>query len=251
MVAPRSTFRRDSIDYKILYTKKVFYFLVMKNKFKFLDLTHSLDPTIPSWNGNCGFNLELLKDYANNSMQTSFRNHQIVMEAGMGTHCVQGGDSIAALPLSSLIAPCQVIDVSAQANATFELSVKDIKHFETQHRKLLPGGIVLIYTGWDRFWEEPEKYRNDLVFPCVSKDAAELFLERGINGLGIDTLSPDRPESGYPVHQLLLGAGKYIIENVANAKLLPTDNSYLLALPIKIEGATEAPIRLVGMVEED
>ena len=77
-----------------------------------------------------------------------------------------------------------------------------------------------------------------------------LLLKRNIAGLGIDTLSPDTPQSGYPVHQALLGEGKYIIENVANAIQLPPIGSFSLALPILTIGGTEAPIRLVAFVKK-
>lgn len=70
-------------------------------------------------------------------------------------------------------------------------------------------------------------------------------------GLGIDTLSPDRPGAGYPVHQLFLGAGKYLIENVANAVKLPAVGSYILALPLKLLQGTEAPLRLVALINKE
>ena len=76
---------------------------------------------------------------------------------------------------------------------------------------------------------------------------AEHLLARNIAGIGIDTLSPDRPDSGFPVHQLLLGADKYIIENVANPQQMPKTGGFALVLPMKIQGATEAPTRLVGL----
>lgn len=37
----------------------------------------------------------------------------------------------------------------------------------------------------------------------------------------IDTLSPDLEEDGFPVYQLLLSAGIYVIKNVANCHKLP------------------------------
>lgn len=226
----------------------------MQDKLSFIDLTHVLSPAIPTWDGSCGFHLDLLKDYSAYQSGTKFRNQHIRMEAGIGTHmdapahCIAGGLSIADLPLSQLIAPCVVIDLSAQANESFSLSVKDIKDFETKYGLIPKESIVLIHTGWERFWPEPAKYCNHYCFPSVSQEAATYLLKRDIKGLGIDTLSPDRPESGFPVHQLLLGAGKYIIENVAHSKQLPPQGSLLLVLPIKIQGAAEAPIRLIGMV---
>lgn len=108
--------------------------------------------------------------------------------------------------------------------------------------------FVLFYTGWEKHWPNPEKYRNNLVFPSISAHVAQLLLERNIAGIGIDTLSPDTADSGYPVHQLLLQAGKYIIENVANAHSLPPIGAWTLALPWKIINATESPVQLIGLV---
>jgi len=75
-------------------------------------------------------------------------------------------------------------------------------------------------------------------------------LERGAAGIGIDTLSPDRPEDGFPAHKLLLGAGKFIVENAANLRSLPPLGSQVLVAPIKISGGTEAPVRLMGFIKE-
>lgn len=52
----------------------------------------------------------------------------------------------------------------------------------------------MIQTGWSKFWDKPEKYHNNYIFPSVSLEAAKIFLKRGVSALGIDTLSPDRPE---------------------------------------------------------
>jgi kynurenine formamidase len=125
--------------------------------------------------------------------------------------------------------------------------VDDVLFFEDEFGTIPKGAFVIIYTGWDQRWEQPEKYRNNKIFPSISLAAAEMLLSRDIVGLGIDTLSPDAFGSDFPVHQLILGAGKYIIENVANAKQLDPIGCYLFALPIKITDGTEAPIRLVGM----
>lgn len=126
---------------------------------------------------------------------------------------------------------------------------KDIINFEKKITKIKENTFVLIRTGWGKYWHDPIKYRNELNFPSISSAAASMLLERGIVGIGIDTLSPDNPKNGFPVHNLLLSAGKYIIENVANANLLPAYGSIICAMPIKIKDGTEAPIRLIGIVE--
>ena len=89
------------------------------------------------------------------------------------------------------------------------------------------------------------------VFPSVSLEVAELLLERGVNALGIDTLSPDRPEDGFKVHKTFLGSDKILIENVANLGSMPPTGGFVIVLPIKIKDGTEAPVRLVGLIEND
>jgi kynurenine formamidase len=142
----------------------------------------------------------------------------------------------------------QGVDVSNKAYENYSVTPSDITHFENQNGDISAGTFIIIRTGWEKHWNHPEKYRNNLSFPSLTKEAAKLLLERNVIGIGIDTLSPDRAEEGFPVHQLMLGAGKYIIENVANSGLLPITGAYIIALPIKILGATEAPIRLIGMI---
>lgn len=222
--------------------------------FTFIDLTHSLSPTIPQWGENCGFQHKTECDYTDCDTDVKFRVQKFEMSAGIGTHmdapahCIPGGLTIADIPLEKLITPCVVIDISEKANERYSLSRKDIIDFENKYGIIPANTFVIIYTGWGKLWNQPIKYRNNLVFPSVSKEAAELFIERNITGLGIDTLSPDRAEDGFPVHQLLLNSGKYIIENVANCNNLPCVGAFIIALPIKIKDATEAPIRLVGMI---
>ncbi|MBX9977755.1 MAG: cyclase family protein [Alphaproteobacteria bacterium] len=219
-----------------------------------IDLTHTLSPDVPSWTGKCGFEHQIKLDYSDGGDPVTFRVQQIRMHAGVGTHidapahCIPGGICIADLNLNNLIAPCVMIDVSDKSYASYLILRDDIDVFEAQYGEIAFGSCVFFYTGWERYWETPERYRNNLVFPSVSEDVAALLMERGIVGLGIDTISPDRPDSSFPVHATLLGAGKYIVENAANLTALPPVGAYSLALPIKTIDGTEAPIRLIGLI---
>jgi kynurenine formamidase len=221
-----------------------------------IDLTHMLEEDIPSWNGGCGFHCELTVDYADCTTETKFRTHQLTLQAGMGTHmdapahCIPGAATIEQISLSQLCIPCVMIDVSTVCHERYSVSPHDIAQFENNYGTIARGTFVMIKTGWERFWHAPEQYHNQYAFPSVSAEAAQLLINRGVCGLGIDTLSPDRPESGYPVHQLFLQQGKYLVENAANLNSLPVQGSFLLILPMKIKGATEAPIRMMALVEQ-
>lgn len=222
--------------------------------FALIDLTHPLTHTMPSWDGGCGFSHENVLDYPDCDTPVQFRVQSIAMQAGMGTHmdapahCIPQGKTIDQISLTECLAPCVVIDVSGIADEYFLLSKADIKHFEQQHGLISAGTFVIIRSGWEQHWSNPTQYRNELQFPSLSIEAALYLLERNIIGLGIDTLSPDTAKNGYPVHQAVLGAGKYIIENIAYSASMPSTGGFTLAMPLLFKEGTEAPIRLIGLV---
>lgn len=224
--------------------------------YKLIDLTHALDDSIPTWNGGCGFNHDVHINYADCAGDYKFRVMKIKMHSGIGTHmdapshCIAGGKCIHDFDVNDLIMPCVVIDVTGKSHERYSLSTQDIMDFEGTFGAISKGSCVMVKTGWSRFWNEPTKYHNNHLFPSVSHEASLLFLERGVSALGIDTLSPDRTEDGFKVHNTLLGAGKIIIENVANLEMLPAVGGFVMALPLKIKDGTEAPMRLVGLVSK-
>jgi kynurenine formamidase len=175
--------------------------------------------------------------------------------------------------LSELIAPCSVIDISRKCVDTEEgrnylLSVDDVFEFEAVHGELAAGTIVLIRTGWARHWKDgPKAYlgydeatqgpfhpeRASLSFPGISAEAAHLFVARRVAGVGLDTASIDYGRSrDFIVHQILLGAGIYGIENVSSAIVaLPPKGSTLFVLPMKITGGSGAPSRIVALIPDE
>jgi len=242
------------IKYNYLTLSCLIENLMNKFPFKIVDLTHTMHSDIPTWNGSCGFVHEIKLDYADREGDVGFRVQKIKMHAGVGTHidapshCVSGGWTVDQIPLDDLVAPCVVIDVSDKMTPTYTLSSLDILAFEKRYESIKEDSFVIVYTGWEQYWNEPTKYRNELVFPSVSEEAANLLLERNIKGIGIDTISPDRPQDGFPVHRIILGSGKYIVENIANAYKLPPIGSFVIVAPIKGGGCTESPIRLIGLI---
>lgn len=219
-----------------------------------IDLTHTLSSSTPYWDGSCGFTLTTDTDYADCIPPNIFRTQKINMCAGVGTHMdapahgVPGGKTIEKLPVTDLVSDCIVIRVDQEAHETYVIMPSVIELFEKYNGVIPPNSFVIFYTGWDQHWSTPEKFINDYRFPSVDVSTAELLLKRGIAGLGIDTLSCDTGKNGFPVHRAVLGEGKYLVENVANANLLPPTGAKSLVLPMKIEGGTEAPIRLIALV---
>ena len=151
------------------------------NALSFIDLTHPLNSLIPTWDGGCGFLHKNVIDYPDCTAEVKFRVQQVSMQAGVGTHldapahCIEGGLSVADIPLSQLIAPCIVMDVSRYCDAEYSLSSEEVLHFENQHGRLDAGNILLVYTGWEKYWNDPERYRNNFQFPSISEECARLL----------------------------------------------------------------------------
>jgi kynurenine formamidase len=221
---------------------------------KIIDLTHTLYATIPTWDGSCGFNAEIDTDYTDCKEPNLFRTQKINCNAGIGTHmdapahCFQDSRTIESLSIDELVTDCIVVDVSKKADENYIIMPEVIEKFEDEYGVIKPKSFLVFYTGWDKYWDTPEKYRNNYNFPSVHPSTAELLLKRNIVGLGIDTLSADTGKDGFPVHRAILGANKYLVENITNLKSLPPTGSKIAVLPIKIKDATEAPIRLVAFV---
>ena len=87
-------------------------------------------------------------------------------------------------------------------------------------------------------------------FPGIHPDAATWLLEnRSIASLGIDTPSIDYGQStGFETHVILYGGNVPGFENVANMGELPVTGSFVVALPMKIEGGSGGPLRIVAFV---
>lgn len=220
---------------------------------KFLDLTHTLNSSIPTWNGSCGFEHAVKMDY-----DQGCRVQNIKMHAGVGTHMdaashfFPNAASISDIPIEQLIAPICVINITNK-DPRYQLSEQDILAYESNYGKISKNSFVIAYTGWDQYWPEPQKYRNEdsngnLIFPSFSAQSAEMLIERNIAGIGIDTLSPDRSDTNFPVHRIVLGANKYIVENLAHCKSLPAKGAYSIILPLKVQEGTESAVRAIALL---
>lgn len=164
------------------------------------------------------------------------------------------------IPLSRLIGPTVVIDISigCEKDPDYRLSVADVVSWEKKHGPIREGVIVLVRTGWGKFWPDKKRYLGSdtpgdtvhLHFPGISREAAEfLVTRRTIIGVGIDTASLDHgPSKDFIAHQIINGANIYGLENVANLEKVPATGATLIALPMKIKGGTGGPTRIVALL---
>jgi kynurenine formamidase len=175
-------------------------------------------------------------------------------------HFGEGKQSVDAIPLQNLVAPAVVIDVRAavEQDRDYRLTVHDIEAWESRHGRIPSGAVVVMLTGWGKRWPDKNRYLGTdtpsdpktLHFPGFSKEAAEfLVTQRKVDGIGIDTPSIDYgPSQDFVVHQIVNGADRYGLENIANLEQLPPKGALLVSLPIKIKGGTGGPVRIIAIL---
>lgn len=175
-------------------------------------------------------------------------------------HFAEGKQAVDEIPLAKLVGPAIVIDVAeaCRKDADYRLTISDITDWERRHGRLPDQAIVLVHTGWGRFWGDRKNYLGtdkqgdtaNLHFPGISREAAEfLAAKRNIDGVGIDTASLDHgPSKDFIAHRVLNGANIYGLENVANLAKLPPTGVTVIALPMKIKGGTGAPTRIIAVL---
>lgn len=175
-------------------------------------------------------------------------------------HFARGRRTVDEIPLEQLMGPAIVIDVRARCriDPDYTLSVEDIRAWEDRHGRIPERAIVFMYTGWASRWPDASRYLGtaslddprSLHFPGFSREAASfLVAQRAIRGVGIDTASIDPGASrDFPAHQALNEADVYALENVAALDQLPPRGATVIALPMKIEGGTGGPVRIIAFV---
>jgi kynurenine formamidase len=172
-------------------------------------------------------------------------------------HFERDQPSVDRIVSEQLFAPGVVLDVSAaaSADADYRVSLDDVRTFEAAHGPIPAGAVVLAYTAWSKFWDNPTRYQNRdvmsrLHFPGYSAEAAKFLIEqRQVRGLGLDTMSVDYGLSrDFAVHHLLGKAGRYGLENLAQLDKLPPTGFCLIVAPMKIETGSGGPARVFAVL---
>jgi kynurenine formamidase len=130
----------------------------------------------------------------------------------------------------------------------------DLLRWERAHGRIPAGAVVAVHSGWEARLDEPGAFLNAdaagvMHHPGMSAEAAGLLVrERGVAGAAVDTLSLDFGASTtYDAHRVLLGAGCYALESVANlARVSPGGATLVVGAP-KHAGGSGGPTRLLAL----
>ena len=113
------------------------------------------------------------------------------------------------------------------------------------------GDVVLLRTGWGQFFEDARKFVNDARGPGPGLAAARWLSSHRVFAAGADTVAFEKvPDRNMPVHvHLLVESGIHIIEclNLEQLAAEQVHEFVFIAAPLKIRGATGAPIRPLAL----
>lgn len=237
-------------------------------KEELLDMTYPYDENTIYWPTATPFKLERVAWGINEQGWWYASNDYSASEHG-GTHVdapihfAQNGRTIDQIPLKEWIGPAAKIDVTrkCEENRDYLLSVEDIQVWEKKYGKIPDGAWVIMYTGIDtRYYPDKKKVLGtdkageealpELSFPGFSPESVDFLVKkRNITGIAIDTPSIDYGKSkDFKVHQILCGANKLALENIASLDSLPPSGAMLYVIPMLIKGGTGAPARVYAIL---
>lgn len=224
-----------------------------------IDLTHPLSADFPVYPGYTPFSAIVTSTIDG----IGSLSRQVTMEEHVGTHVdapahfVENGDDVGAIPPARLVAPLAVIDIARRAleddDAT--VTVDDLLAWESEHGTLPIGSFVAMRSGWDERVTDPDAFLNIgddglLHFPAWSPGAAAFLVEeRDIVGIGVDTISMDNTTSPtFEAHRVLLGAGRYGVENLAGLGDVPAVGGTIVVGAPKFPGGSGGPARVLALI---
>jgi len=159
-------------------------------------------------------------------------------------HVVEGGTPVDKVPPSAYIARGVVLDLTSKAPHS-SISPDDITGGLKKagwEGKVGPGWILLLNVGWTAKAGTPEW----LEYPELSISACEAIVKLGVNGVGLDSPSPDY--APLPSHQVLLAKGITIFENLTNLDMVKGKDFIFFGAPLPLVDGSASPVRALALV---
>nr|XP_027206177.1 uncharacterized protein LOC113799691 isoform X2 [Dermatophagoides pteronyssinus] len=256
--------------YLLLVLKPLFFQQISAHRMT-VDLSYKMDAKIMKWITARPYELRILSREKKTGNQTiRIQSDEIFMATHTGTHMdapnhFGGKDkwSIADIPLENLLErPLVIIDVvgQSQSERDYQTNVNDFKEWEQKNGPIEQGSIVIIRTGWSRFWPNKLDYfgtdtTDDTLthFPGLHPLAAQWLVDKKIVGVGIDGPSIDCGQcNDYRSHVILNENNIYILENLDQTVFdLNPVGATLTVLPMRLADSSGCPVRPIAQYLHD
>jgi len=209
---------------------------------RIIDLTQTLKPGIR------GFSSEPAKSIAKdgwNALTLHIYSHAGT-HVDAQPHFNAGNRGIDRVPVHNFVADCWVVDITGIEPKGLIV----VNHLGDVAKKITSGEGLLLKTGWSRYLDQPEIYRDAL--PRLSEELVNWSIETGVRLIGVEPPSVadvNNMEELTHIHRLLLQAGITIVEGLINLEQITQEKVQFMALPLKIKNGDGAPCRAIAIEE--
>ena len=226
---------------------------------KYVDLTHTITPTIPVWSGFGQPKFSTTADpktgkaytYAANGFEATHYDlptDQLGTQLDPPAHWNPDYPAIDELPPTFAVRPLVVIPIQEKVaqDPNYALQVQDILTWEEQHGKIPAGAVVFVRSDWSKAWPNPE-LATRTQFPGVSLDALKfLHLQRKILFHGHEPLDTDSTPT-LEGEAWLLQNGYTQAEGVANLDQVPATGALVTIGYAKFQGGLGGYARYIAI----
>jgi len=171
---------------------------------KYIDLTHTITPSIPVWAGFGPSTFMPASDpatgepytYAESGFEATaymLQTDQLGTQLDPPAHWAPEYAAIDELPPTFAVRPLVVISIAPQVERDFNyaLQVSDIRRWEERYGRIPEGSVVMVRSDWSKRWPDPA-LATLTQFPGVSLEALQfLHLQRHILFHGHEPLDTD------------------------------------------------------------
>lgn len=235
---------------------------------EFVDLTHAFHRGIPHWPG---FDDETrvttyYYDEGIGKKGHGFLAHQYRIPGQWGTHVdppahfIKGKRFLDEISVKEMILPLVVLDVSAKAKANpdYQISMDDVRAWETKYGPIPAGAFVAMRTDWSKKWPNAKAMRNEddkgvAHYPGWSKEVLTYLYEgRRITASGHETTDTDpgvaTSKGDYSLETYILSQDKYQIELLTNLDRVPEYGAVVVAAFPKPKKGSGFPARVFAIL---
>ncbi len=190
---------------------------------KLIDISHIFNNNTPIYPGDYTHSLvkwkTLDEDYYTSYLLTSCLHTGTHIDVPM--HLINDNKMVCDFSIDSFVGKGVLLDVRGENTIDMKPCYKEM---------IEEGSIVLIYTGFDKFYGMEEYFANH---PTISTQLSDFLISKKIKILGMDMPSPDYPP--FDIHKALLSNEIFILENITNLQELSEINNFeVIALPLKL-----------------
>lgn len=173
---------------------------------------------------------------------------KVIMGTHTGTHIdaprhfIPNGKTVEDIPLSQLVGPAVVLDLSHFDNF-HEITQQELADIVGD----LPVERIVCRFDWDIKALGTNAYYSDHAY--FSEEACQWLVDKGCKLIALDTPQPDNPKNGRhavkdaPNHKILLGNDVVITEYLVNIRHIKQTHIELVVAPLKLKEGDGAPAR--------